>query len=95
MAVSDTPKAGRGKHLDRRLGRFTVNSTFFIGAQRGEGENLFHRMIVLEVQHSPIEDRVYYIGWHPDFDIVQDGAVIPMYEAEFDAQSPYPKWRMK
>lgn len=76
----------------RRIGRFRVTGKFIAGAEKGEGLNLFHNMIVLQAQHQLYEDRVEYYAWHPDFVEVSRGSVVPEYKAVFCAGSMYPTW---
>lgn len=78
---------------NRRLGKFTVSGLFLRGARTGEGVNLFRNMIVLDVQHSFMADHAEYLAWHPAFEPVAEGQMVPEYEAHFDAKSATPIWK--
>lgn len=77
---------------DRRLGRFKVSGIFMMDAQNGAGANLFRDMVVLETRREWTQDIIEYFAWHPTFDKVPEGGILPLYEATFNSISATPIW---
>ena len=77
----------------KRLGCFHVSGKFFDNLDIDEGVNVFHRMVVLRASEDFRCFRVTYIAYHPDFDEVKEGEIVPLYYAEFSPDSVYPKWK--
>ncbi len=80
--------------MTNKKGRFFVNGGFFQGLNHGEGVNLFHGMIILDVRHDFCNDRAEYIAIHEDFKPVVEGRIIPEYIGVFNSKSIYPKWEL-
>ena len=78
---------------DRRLGRFRVSAQFLDDARDGMGANLFRDIIPLDVQRDFESEITTYLAWHPSFEKVPEGQIIPEYEAIFSATSATPTWR--
>ena len=78
---------------ERRLGRFRVSTLFFHEAQNGMGANLFRDLIPLDIRRDFETDVITYIAWHPSFEPVPEGQIIPEYEAIFSNTSSTPTWR--
>jgi hypothetical protein len=77
---------------ERQLGRFKVRELFFRYMRPLDGVNLFHNMIVLDVQRDWAKDETTYLAMHPDFRVVEFGEQIPEYIATFDTRSALPTW---
>lgn len=78
----------------RKLGKFKVDLVFFKNLEVGQGHNLFHKMIILEVKQEWEYDCIEYIGVHEQFAEVPKGQIIPEYVAIFFNDSIYPRWEM-
>lgn len=80
----------------RNVGRFKVDSFFFENMRAGEGVNLFHDMIVLDVQRNFNDSSREYIAVHPSFRRVGQGEKIPEYVAIFhyhEGATSLPEWQ--
>lgn len=77
----------------RRVGHFFVDRAFFRELDVGEGTNLFHQMVVLNVDHEMWSNRVKYHAAHPDFRELAVGEITPEYRAVFTPDSPFPQWQ--
>ena len=78
-----------------RVGRFEIAGAFFRNLHSGEGANLFHNMVVLDIQREYLRDCSTYIAIHEGFRPVEPGEIVPMYTAKFSADSIYPQWLEK
>lgn len=76
-----------------KIGRFVVAEGFFDRLAAGEGVNLFHNMIVLDVRRDFMSRQVEYIAIHPDFHPLPEGCIVQTYTATFTSGSPYPTWK--
>ena len=74
------------------LGRFFVNQEFFIGAHKGEGENLFKGFIPVHTERHFDTNKIEYVGYHKDFEPFNEGERAPEYDAVFNEGEIYPKW---
>jgi len=77
---------------EKRLGRFIVTDELIAGAKYGEGVNLFHGFIPLDVKHSIVSGTVEYIGWHKDFNIIKEGEIAPIYICHLQSDDTHPTW---
>jgi hypothetical protein len=76
----------------RRIGRFTVPGCFVDGLCKGEGLNVFAGGAVVNVRHDWPTDRVEYVMYHPSFDPVKLGEMLPEYTALFRKGESAPTW---
>lgn len=81
-----------GAYVSPRRGWFSVDFRFFDRLDVDEGVNLFHRMVVIDVQHKYFDNRVVYHAIHPGFRAVTPGEIIPEYRGVFSPNSIYPTW---
>ena len=76
----------------RQFGRFYVDGMFFNRMLLGEGLNLFTGMLVLDVRDDFQSDRREYRGVHAQFRPIEQGEMIPLYEAVFKVGEIAPTW---
>jgi hypothetical protein len=81
--------------MRRRLGRFTASNEFVYGLARGEGLNVFAGGAVIDVRHDYSMDQVEYVMYHPSFDPVPAGEILPEYTAVFTLGVVVPTWARK
>ena len=81
--------------MRRRLGRFTASNEFVYGLARGEGLNVFAGGAVVDVRHDYSMDQVEYVMYHPSFDLVPAGEILPEYTAVFTPGVVAPAWVRK
>ncbi len=79
----------------RRLGRFTVSGYFVEGLTKGEGLNVFAGGAVVDMRRDYPADRVEYAMYHPSFDPVPAGEILPEYTAVFAPGVAAPTWVRK
>ena len=75
-----------------RIGKFKVSRRFYDGISHGEGVNLFHNMVVLDVRYDLLSAYLEYVAIHPDFEPREDGEELREYGAHFTDKSSIPKW---
>lgn len=76
----------------RNIGRFVVGARFFDGLARGEGANLFHGLIVLDLQRNWVSGTGEYTALHEQFRDIAEGEMAPQYMATFRDGESTPTW---
>lgn len=76
-----------------KLGYFKTTTEAWYDFRKGEGLNLFHGFIPLDIKVDHMRNEVTYGGFHEDFDEIPDYIVPPFYDAIFTNDSVYPTWR--
>jgi hypothetical protein len=78
---------------NRRIGKFKVSNKLLRDATNtGSGANLFVGMIVLDIQHDWIGGDATYVAWHPDFEPIDEGRILPLYVSTFQLGQTAPTW---
>ena len=69
---------------DRRIGKLLIKRKLLDKAiDSGDGANLFHMSVPLDVKHDFISGNVEMILWHPQFRPIAENEMVPEYEALF------------
>jgi hypothetical protein len=78
---------------ERRIGRFEVHKDLLRDAiNTGHGANLFVGSVPLDVQHDWIRRVATFICWNQQFDAIDEGEVVPTYQAVFRHGETSPTW---
>lgn len=78
---------------DRRIGKVTVADRLLRAAiDSGHGANMFAGSVPLDVQRSWVADKTTFVLWHPKFQPVDEGRMIPEYRAVFEDGETTPTW---
>ena len=79
---------------NKRLGMVRISEKFRRdAANTGHGANLFIGAVVLAIDEDWMSGLATYKMWHPQFDPIDEGQVLPEYEAEFAPGEIAPTWK--
>lgn len=79
--------------MSNRIGTFKVDDRFFNKLEPGDGTNLFHDMVVLDIRHDYLSRDRTYFAVHPAFRPVLQGEKYPEYIAIFRDGTALPEWQ--
>jgi hypothetical protein len=81
--------------LPRRLGRFRVAWSLLSSISPELLTGIFERTIVVRAESMYQYEAIDYVAYHPDFELLTEGEVIPLYECLFHStdRSATVEWR--
>lgn len=80
--------------LERRFGKFSIDMDT-IKQHHEAVADIMGCVVVLEATNSFVKDQVDYIACSAAFDIVEEGAMIPEYDMEYDGETGEVTWTVK